>query len=45
MFKDALFTTPVTFDAATGKERFSLRLRLRHSLTTATAAVPEGGIQ
>jgi general secretion pathway protein L len=45
MFKDALFTTPVTFDAATGKERFSLRLRLRHSLKTAAAPVPDGGMQ
>jgi general secretion pathway protein L len=37
-FKDATFTSPVTFDANADKERFSLRLRLRQS--SRTAAVP-----
>ena len=45
MFKAALFTSPVTFDASADKERFSLRLRLRQSSRTAAVAVPEGSVQ
>ena len=36
MFKDALLTAPVTFDTAEDKERFSLRVKLRHGTQSAT---------
>ncbi len=38
MFKDATLTSPVTYDASAGKERFSMRLRLRHTSRTASVA-------
>jgi general secretion pathway protein L len=38
MFKDVSLTSPVTFDASLDKERFSMRLRLRHSSRTASVA-------
>jgi general secretion pathway protein L len=41
MFKDVLLTSPVTFDANTGKERFSMRLHLRRSSRTASAAAQD----
>lgn len=37
MFKDATLTAPVTFDTTEDKERFSLRVKLRHGPQAATA--------
>ena len=37
MFKDATLTAPVTFDTTEDKERFSLRVKLRHGLQAAAA--------
>lgn len=42
MFNDALLTAPVTFDAATDRERLILRLKLRR--TPKTAALPSAEV-
>jgi general secretion pathway protein L len=44
-FRDVVFSAPVTFDGAAGKERFSLRLHLRRPLRTLAEVASPGAVQ
>jgi general secretion pathway protein L len=44
-FRDVVFSAPVTFDGAAGKERFSLRLQLRRPLRTLAEVASPGAVQ